>query len=236
MSTPHIAAEPGDFAPAVLLPGDPKRAERMAKQLMPDAKLVTDVRGILGFTGEVNGQPLSIMGTGMGQPSLSIYVNELFMHYGVERAIRVGTCGGLSLDVNVGDVVVAMGAHYEGVLNTYLTPGIHYSAVADYDLVRAAVEAAEGEDGIHVGTVASRDRFYGVPKEENEALAEVGCLGAEMEAGALYGLAAKYGRKALAVLTVSDHILKGTDRDYTAAEREELFQRALKLAVAAAHS
>ncbi|MGV9182636.1 purine-nucleoside phosphorylase [Arcanobacterium canis] len=236
MSTPHIAAEPGDFAPAVLLPGDPKRAERMAKQLMPDAKLVTDVRGILGFTGEVNGQPLSIMGTGMGQPSLSIYVNELFMHYGVERAIRVGTCGGLSLDVNVGDVVVAMGAHYEGVLNTYLTPGIHYSAVADYGLVRAAVEAAEGEDGIHVGTVASRDRFYGVPKEENEALAEVGCLGAEMEAGALYGLAAKYGRKALAVLTVSDHILKGTDRDYTAAEREELFQRALKLAVAAAHS
>lgn len=234
MATPHIGAEPGDFAPAVLMPGDPKRAQRMAEQLMPDARLVTDVRGILGYTGEVNGKPLSIMASGMGQPSLSIYVNELFMHYGVERIIRVGTAGGLSPKVKVGDVVIANGAHYEGVLNTYLTPHTHFSAVASYELVRAAADAAGDDPDVVVAPVVSRDSFYGIDKSINEALAAVGTMGVEMEAGALYGLAAKYDKQALAVLTISDHlVVEGGDMD--AEERESNFQKALKLAVAAAH-
>lgn len=234
MATPHIGAEPGDFAPAVLMPGDPKRAQRMAEQLMPDARLVTDVRGILGYTGEVNGKPLSIMASGMGQPSLSIYVNELFMHYGVERIIRVGTAGGLSPKVKVGDVVIANGAHYEGVLNTYLTPQTHFSAIASYELVRAAADAAGDDPDVVVAPVVSRDSFYGIDKSINEALAAVGTMGVEMEAGALYGLAAKYDKQALAVLTISDHlVVEGGDMD--AEERESNFQKALKLAVAAAH-
>ncbi|MBM7825255.1 purine-nucleoside phosphorylase [Arcanobacterium pluranimalium] len=234
MATPHIGAEKGDFAPAVLMPGDPRRAERMAHLLMDDAKLVTDVRGILGFTGTVNGKPLSIMASGMGQPSLSIYVNELFMHYDVERIIRVGTCGGLSPRVKIGDVVIANGAHYEGVINTYIAPNIHYSAVADYQLVRAAADAAAGDEHVVVGPVVSRDRFYGVDMADNKALADAGTMGVEMEAGALYGLAAQYGKQALAVLTVSDHLFDSS-QDMSAEERESNFQRALKLAVAAAH-
>ncbi|MFC5370275.1 purine-nucleoside phosphorylase [Arcanobacterium bovis] len=234
MATPHIGAEKGDFAPAVLMPGDPRRAERMAHQLMDDAKLVTDVRGILGFTGTVNGKPLSVMASGMGQPSLAIYVNELFMHYDVERIIRVGTCGGLSPRVKVGDVVIANGAHYEGVINTYIAPNIHYSAVADYQLVRAAADAAAGDENVVVAPVVSRDRFYGVDMAENKALADAGTMGVEMEAGALYGLAAQYGKQALAVLTVSDHLFDSS-ADMSAEERENNFQRALKLAVAAAH-
>ncbi len=234
MATPHITAEKGDFASAVIMPGDPKRAERMALQLMPDAKLVTDVRGIKGFTGTVNGKPLSIMASGMGQPSLSIYVNELFMHYGVERIIRVGTCGGLSSKVKVGDVVIANGAHYEGVMNTFFTPNVHYSAIASFELVRAAAAAAGDDPHVKVAPIVSRDRFYGVSEEENLALANMGTLGVEMEAGALYGLADKYDKQALAVLTVSDHLFDGSP-DMTAQERETNFQKALHLALAAAH-
>ena len=171
----------------------------------------------------------------MGQPSLSIYVNELFMHYGVERIIRVGTMGGISPKVKVGDVVIANGAHYEGVLNTLLLQNCHFSAVASYELVRAAADAAGDDPTVRVAPVASRDRFYGVPMSENEALAAVGTMGLEMEAGALYGLAAKYDKQALAILTVSDHLLQGGGEDMTAEERESNFQKALNLAVAAAH-
>lgn len=234
MATPHINAERGDFAPAVLLPGDPKRAERMAQLLMPDAKVVSDVRGIKAFTGEVDGKPLSIMASGMGQPSLSIYVTELFTQFDVQRVIRVGTCGGLSEKVKIGDVVIANGAHYEGVINTHLIPEVHFSAVASFNLVKAAVEAA-GDEPVVVAPVLSMDRFYGVPAPVNEAAARLGTAGVEMEAGALYGLAATYGKEALAVLTVSDHItVKSTDM--SPEERETNFHKALKLAVAAALS
>lgn len=235
MATPHINAEKGDFAPAVLMPGDPKRAQRMAEKLMPAAKVVSDVRGIKAFTGTVDGRPLSIMASGMGQPSLSIYVTELFSEFDVERVIRVGTCGGLSEKVKVGDVVIANGAHYEGIINTHLIPQTHFSAVASHNLVQAAWEAAGGDERVVVAPVISRDRFYEVPAEVDEAAARVGTAGAEMEAGALYGLAALHGKEALAVLTVSDHItIPGSDM--TAEERESNFEQALKLAVAAALS
>ena len=213
MATPHIAAAPGDFAPAVLMPGDPKRAQRIAEILMADARMITDVRGMLGFTGTVNGKPLSVMGSGMGQPSFTIYATELFSQFGVERIIRVGTIGAISPKVEVGDVVVATGAHTDSSMNQLRIPGINFSAVADFHLAQAAYEASltpqAGVDGtVHLGTVISRDHFYFTPQGQTEALAAYGVLGVEMEAAALYGVA----------------------------ERETRFAASLRLAVAAAHS
>ena len=213
MATPHIAAEPGDFAPAVLMPGDPKRARRIAELLMDDARLVTDVRGMLGFTGTTNGRPLSVMGSGMGQPSFTIYATELFSQFGVERIIRVGTAGALSPKVKVGDVIVATGAHTDSSMNQLRIPGVNFCAVADFRLAAAAYEASLFEQGqvggaVHLGTVMSRDHFYFTPEGQTEALA---------------------------VLTVSDHLLDHS-ADMSAAERETRFADSLRLAVAAAHS
>ena len=240
MATPHIAAEPEDFAPAVLMPGDPRRAQRIAKTLMGDARLVTDVRGMLGFTGTVDGRPLSVMGSGMGQPSFTIYATELFSQFGVERIIRVGTAGGISPKVKVGDVIVATGAHTDSSMNQLRIPGVNFSAVADFQLARAAHDASQagraGTGGtVHLGTVISRDHFYFTPKGQTEALATHGVLGVEMEAAALYGVAAEYGKQALAVLTISDHLLDHSG-DMSATERETRFAGSLRLAVAAALS
>lgn len=238
MATPHIAAEPGDFASAVLMPGDPRRAQRIAEGLLDDARLVTDVRGMLGFTGTVDGKPLSVMGSGMGQPSFSIYATELFSQYGVERIIRVGTAGGIGKQVHVGDVVIATGAHTDSAMNQLRIPGVNFSAVADFRLAmaayRAGVEAGMGER-LHTGTIISRDHFYFTPEGQTERLSAYGTLCVEMEAAALYGVAAEFGKRALAVLTISDHLLDHSG-DMTAAERETRFQDSLKLAVAAALS
>ncbi|HZK06274.1 MAG TPA: purine-nucleoside phosphorylase [Actinomycetaceae bacterium] len=235
MATPHIAAEPGDFAPAVLMPGDPKRAERIAHQLMDDARLVNDVRGMLGFTGTHQGRPLSVMGSGMGQPSATIYVTELFRFFGVERVIRVGTTGGIASHVRVGDVIVATGAHTDSSMNQRRIPGINFSAVASFQLAAAAMAApaAQGNDRIHVGTIVSKDHFYFAGPGETEALARYGVLGVDMEAAAMYGVAAEFGKQALTVLTVSDHLMDHSS-DMTAEERETRFSLALELAVAAA--
>lgn len=233
MATPHISAQAGDFAPAVLMPGDPRRAERIANLLFDEPKLVTDVRGMLGFTGTVDGKPLSVMGSGMGQPSIGIYSTELFQFYGVERIIRVGTCGGLPPFVKVGDTVVAMSAHTDSNYNENRIPGVNFAPTASFPLVKAAVEAAGDDDSIHVGTIISRDHFYATPDGQNEDLAAYGVLGVEMESAALFANAAKLGKQALTVLTVSDHLF---DRsiEMTAEERETKFQTALKLALAAA--
>ncbi|MFZ1382393.1 MAG: purine-nucleoside phosphorylase [Scrofimicrobium sp.] len=233
MATPHISAEKGDLAPAVLMPGDPRRAERIAKQLFTDPKLVTDVRGMLGFTGEIEGRPLSVMGSGMGIPSIGIYSYELFSQYDVQRIIRVGTCGGISPKVKVGDTVIGMGAHTDSNYNQVRIPGINYSATAAYSLVSAAANAAGDDPSVFVGPVVSRDHFYLKVPGQTEALAEYGVLGVEMEAAGLYGNASQLGKEALTILTVSDHLLDGS-QDMTAEERETKFQTALKLAVAAA--
>ncbi|MDO5494269.1 MAG: purine-nucleoside phosphorylase [bacterium] len=233
MATPHISAAEGDFAPAVLMPGDPKRAERIAHQLMDDARLVTDVRGMLGFTGTHQGRPLSVMGSGMGQPSAGIYVTELFRFYGVERVIRVGTTGGIAHHVKVGDVIVATGAHTDSGMNAMRIPGIHFSAVASFELAAAAMAAAGEEDRVHVGPIVSKDHFYMVVPGQVDALAAYGVLGVDMEAAAMYAIAAEYGKQALTVLTVSDHLLDGSE-DMSSEERETRFSTALKLAVAAA--
>lgn len=237
MATPHINAEAGQIAPAVLMPGDPKRAERMANQLFDDPKLVNDVRGMLAYTGTYQGHPLTIMGSGMGQPSIGIYSNELFQFFGVERIIRVGTCGGLSAKVHVGDTVIATSAHTDSNFNQDRIPGIFFSAASSFKLVSAAVEASKDaqipENKLHVGTIVSRDHFYGTSTEQNQALASYGVLGVEMESAALFAIAAEHGKEALTVLTVSDHLFSG-EGDMTAQEREELFQNSLKLALAAA--
>lgn len=235
MATPHIAAENGDFAPAVIMPGDPKRAERIAHLLMNDAKMVTDVRGMMGFTGTYEGKPLSVMGSGMGQPSLTIYATELFQSYGVERIIRVGTCGGIHPSITVGDTIVAIGAHTTSTMNALRIPNIHFSAVASWGLLNAAMKKAEADNrtDVHVGTILSEDHFYFKPPHLLEDLRKYGCLGLEMEAAALYGVAAEFGKEALAVLTVSDNLLDPSN-DMSSADRETKFLGALKLAVAAA--
>jgi Purine-nucleoside phosphorylase len=233
MATPHITAERGDFAPAVLMPGDPKRAERMADALLSDVRKVTDVRGIGGYTGLYRGKPLSVMASGMGQPSLAIYATELFSFYDVERIIRVGTMGGLADDANPGDVVIAIGAHTDSSIVDGVVPGIRFSATASWNLLRAAVDAAGDDPRVKVGTVVSRDRFYGNPTEQTKRLAEVGTLGVEMEAAGLYAIAAELGKEALAVLTISDHLFDSS-RDMTAEERETNFSKALHVAASAA--
>lgn len=234
MATPHIRAERGDFAPAVLMPGDPKRAERIAHTLMDDAKLVNDVRGMLGFTGTCNGKPLSVMGSGMGQPSISIYATELFTQYDVERIIRVGTCGGIAPQVKVGDAIIGLGAHTDSAMNSFRLPGVHFSATASYELVRAAADAAPTGKPVHIGSIISRDHFYLPTQVGVQELAKYGVLGVEMEAAALYGVAAEFGKQALTVLTVSDHLIDHS-ADMTAEERETNFHTALEMAVAAAH-
>lgn len=236
MATPHIAAEPGDFATAVLMPGDPKRAQRIAEELLPDARCVTDVRGMLGFTGTLDGKPLSVMGSGMGMASATIYATELYRFYGVERIVRVGTTGGISRTVAVGDVIVATGAHTDSSINQHRLPGLNFSAVASFELAAAAMRAAEGKSGVHVGTVVSKDHFYfASPFADLELYGQYGILGVEMEAAGLFGTAAEFGKQALAVLTVSDHLLDGSS-DMSAAERETRFAGALDLAIAAALS
>lgn len=238
MATPHISANPGDFAPGVLMPGDPKRAGRMADLILDDARVVSDVRGIVGYTGTYNGagdlhgKPLSIMASGMGMPSIGIYSTELYEFYGVERICRVGTAGGISSDVNLGDVVIAVGAHTTSSMNELRIPGTHFSAVADFGMAVRAWTAGAGDPHVVAGAIISADHFYFAIPGQLDAMVAHGVLGVEMEAASLYGIAAQHGLAALSVLTVSDHLCK-PDQVMTSQERETLFEKALGLAVPA---
>lgn len=237
MPTPHNSANPGDFAPAVLMPGDPLRAKHIAQTVLEHPRLLTAVRGNEGYTGTYHGQPLSVMASGMGQPSLTIYATELFRDYGVKRIIRVGTCGAISPSVKVGDVVVALGAHTDSHMNVARFPEIQYAAVASWNLVASAMrEATQLESAgknVHIGTVFSEDHFYFKPEGLIERLARYGTLALEMEAAALYSVANEFGGEALTVLTVSDHLFDHS-ADMSAKERESKFNDALRLALAAA--
>lgn len=233
MVTPHISAQMGDFAPTTLMPGDPKRAERIAEHLFDRPRLISDVRGMLAFTGTVEGRPLSVMGSGMGQPSMAIYATELYKFYGVKRIIRVGTAGGICPNVNVGDTVIATGAHTDSETNLHRIPGVHFAPVATFSLANAAFGASTEKDRLHVGTVFSSDSFYRSWENLFPRLAEYGTLAVEMETAALYAVAAEFGREALTVLTVSDHVLKDSD-DMSPEEREESFKTVLDVALAAA--
>jgi purine-nucleoside phosphorylase len=229
----HIGAADGDIAPVVLMPGDPLRAQWIAETFLDDARCYTEVRGMLGFTGTWHGHPVSVQGSGMGQPSLAIYVHELFTSYDVQSIVRVGSCGALTEKLAIRDVVIASGACTDSSMNRVTFEGLDYAPVADFGLLRAAVEAAESRAlETHVGLVFSGDSFYASRPELTGRMAEHGVLAIEMEASALYTLAAKHGRKALAICTVSDHIVTGEQT--TAVEREQTFGEMIEIALTAA--
>jgi purine-nucleoside phosphorylase len=232
MST-HIGAAAGDVAPVVLLPGDPLRARWIAETFLDDVRCYSEVRGMLGFTGTWEGRPVSVQGSGMGQPSLAIYVHELFTEYDVQSVIRVGSCGALTERLALRDVVVASGACTDSSMNRITFHGLDYAPVADFGLLRGAVEAAEhrGTD-VHVGLLFSGDSFYASRPELTALMVDHGVLAVEMEASALYTLAARHRRRALAICTVSDHIVTGEAT--SAAEREQTFGEMVEIALGAA--
>ncbi len=232
MST-HLGASSGEIAPVVLLPGDPLRARWIAETFLDDARCYTEVRGMLGFTGTWQGRPVSVQGSGMGQPSLAIYAHELFTAYDVQTVVRVGSCGALTERLAIRDVVIGSGACTDSAMNRITFEGLDYAPVADFGLLRGAVDAAEarGTD-VHVGLLFSIDSFYAARPELAARMADYGVLAVEMEASALYTLAAKHGRRALAICTVSDHIVTGEET--TVAEREQTFGEMVEIALAAA--
>lgn len=236
MST-HIGAAEEQIAPTVLLPGDPLRARWIAETFLDGAECYTEVRGMLGYTGTWQGWRVSVQGSGMGQPSMAIYVNELFSEYDVQRIVRVGSCGALTTDLALRDIVLASGACTDSSMNRYRFLGLDYAPVADFALLRAAYDAAAARDDVtaHVGLIHSSDSFYNPRAAElTKPLVDHGVLAVEMEASALYTLAASYRRKALAICTVSDHLVTGEET--TAAEREQTFGAMVEIALAAALS
>lgn len=233
MST-HIGAARGEIAPTVLLPGDPLRARWIAETFLDDATCYSEVRGMYGFTGTWEGRPVSVQGSGMGQPSMAIYVNELFSEYDVQSIVRVGSCGALTEKLALRDVVLASGACTDSSMNRFRFHGIDYAPVADFGLLRAAYDEAAARAGVatHVGLIYSSDSFYSPRTELVQPLVDHGVLAVEMEASALYTLAASYGRRALAICTVSDHIVTGEQT--SAQEREQTFGAMVEIALRAA--
>jgi purine-nucleoside phosphorylase len=231
MST-HIAAAPGQVAPHVLMPGDPLRARWIAQTFLEDATCYSEVRGMYGYTGTWQGRPVSVQGSGMGLPSISIYLNELFTDYDVQAVTRVGSCGALTEELALRDMVIASGACTDSSMNRLRFEGFDYAPVADFELLRRAHAAAQQHPvTTKVGLLLSSDSFYHPRPELTSRMAEYGVLAIEMEASALYTLAAKYRRQALAICTVSDHILTGEET--TSTERQETFGHMVEVALAA---
>ena len=230
MSTPHIAANKGDFAKTVLMPGDPLRAKFIAENFLEDAVLVNNVRGVNGYTGYYKGKRVSVMASGMGQPSIGIYSYELFNFYDVKTVIRIGSCGSFHEDLHVRDIVIAMGACTNGnYAMQYKLPGT-YAPIADFDLVRRAVEICEEKGARYkVGNIFSSDIFY---DESNSGMewAKMGVLGVEMESAALYCNAARAGKKALCICTVSDSFIH-PEENTTAEERQNSFTKMMEIAL-----
>ena len=235
MSTPHINAEKGDFAKTVLMPGDPYRAEFIAKNFLDNARLVNDVRAVRGYTGTYKGAPVSVMASGMGMPSIGIYSYELFNFFDVDNIIRIGSAGSYSENVKLRDIVIAEGActdsNYTGQFGL---PGT-FAPIADFGILRKTVETAE-KTGLryHVGNILSSDRFYGdnslpAAMRPPECWAKMGVLCVEMEAAALFMNAAVAGKHAAAVLTISDSLITGEKT--TAEERQNSFTDMMKLAL-----
>lgn len=230
MST-HIGAEPGQIAPRVLLPGDPLRAKWIAETFLEDATCYSTVRNMLGFTGRYQGVEVSVQGTGMGMPSASIYTHELITAYGARTLIRVGSCGSLAESLGLRDVIAAIGASTDSAMNRMRFDGlIDYAPVADFGLLRAAVDAAESRGiGMRVGPVLAADAFYNVRPDLYQALADYGVLAVEMETAALYTIAAQFGARALTILTVSDIISSG--EHLPAQDREQSFGQMVEIAL-----
>jgi purine-nucleoside phosphorylase len=228
MPTPHLSAPDGAFAETVLMPGDPLRARYIAETFLDGAELVTSVRAMEGWTGSYAGRPVSVQGSGMGVPSISIYATELVRHYGVRRIVRVGSCGAIRADLALRDVVVASGAGTDSAVNRLRLQGRDLPAVADFELLRAVVERAEAAgDPVRVGTVFTADLFYEPNPEVFDLLRRYGFLAVEMEAAGLYGVAAEHGVAALTVCTVSDHLV--TEERLSVDERRQGFDAMIRL-------
>ena len=233
--TIHIGAKPGEIAETVLLPGDPYRAKWAAENFLEDARLVNEVRGMLGFTGSWKGNRVSIQGSGMGMPSLSIYANELMKDYDAQTLIRIGSCGAMQENIGLRDVIIAMTASTVSSPSRTILRDVNFAPCADFGLLEAAVGAARGRDvGVHVGGIYSSDTFYDERPDLNEQMVRHGILGVEMEAAELYTLAARHGRRALAVLTVSDHLMTG--EALPSGQREQSFGDMIEIALEAAFS
>lgn len=233
MPTPHISAAKGDIAETVLLPGDPYRAKWAAETFLDDPKLVNEVRGMFGFTGTYKGNPVTIHGSGMGMPSLSIYANELITEYGAKTLIRIGSCGAMQTDINVRDVIIGMSATTLSTPSRGIFKEINFAPCADYGLLEKAVTAARAKGTpTHVGNIYSADVFYDERPDLNEIMIRHGILGVEMEAAELYNLAARHSVRALAVLTVSDHLI--THEALPSSERESSFGDMVEIALQAA--
>ena len=230
MSTPHNSADKGDFAKTVLMPGDPLRAEFIAKTYLKNPILVNNVRGIQGYTGEYKGKKVSVMASGMGMPSIGIYSYELYNFYDVENIIRIGSAGGLTSEVKIRDIVFGMGACTDSsFVNQYGLPG-NFSPIADFELLNTAVNNAKQlQVDYHVGNIVTSDVFYCNDSTVNKKWSEMGVLAVEMETAALYMTAARCKRKALAILTVSDNLV--TKEETTAQERQNSFTQMIDIAL-----
>lgn len=233
MPTPHISAAKGDIAETVLLPGDPYRAKWAAETFLDNPRLINEVRGMLGFTGTYKGNPVTIHGSGMGMPSLSIYANELITEYGAKTLIRIGSCGGMQTAINVRDVIIAMTATTLSTPSRGIMKELNFAPCADYGLLGKAVAAARVKGTpTHVGGIYSSDVFYDERPDLTEQMTRHGIMGVEMEAAELYILAARHGCRALAVLTVSDHLLTG--EALPSQDREKSFGDMVEIALEAA--
>ena len=228
----HIGAKPGDISDIVLLPGDPYRARWAANKFLKNTRLVNDVRGMLGFTGEYKGRLVTIQGSGMGMPSLSIYVNELIQNYGVKTLIRIGSCGAMQPFIRVRDIIFAMSASNTNTPSSTIFKEFNFSAIADFNLLSTAVRLAKNKKiAHHVGGIYSSDIFYDERPDLNEQIERHGVLAVEMEAAELYNLAARYSCRALAVLTVSDHLKTG--ETLASSDREKSFDDMIEIALLA---
>lgn len=228
--TPHINAKPGDFGKTVLMPGDPLRAKFIAENFLENPVLVNNVRGVQGYTGTYKGTKVSVMASGMGMPSIGIYSWELYNVFGVENILRVGSTGSLSKDIKIRDIVFGMGASTNSnYARQFQLPGT-FAPIADYDLLSTAINCAkEVGANFHVGNILSSDTFYDAQADANEKWQKMGIMAIEMEAAALYMNAAAAGKRALAILTVSDNIVTGEET--TAEERQNSFTQMMQVAL-----
>lgn len=228
----HINAEQGDIAPTVLLPGDPMRAKFVAEEYFDNPRCYNHVRGMLGYTGSYKGVPVSVQGSGMGQPSLAIYVNELIRDYGVKTLIRIGSCGAMQAELDLRDMILAMSASTDSAVNQRIFPG-DYAPCADFGLLLAAYTQANRMGvKVRVGPILSSDSFYQEDPESWKIWAGYGVLAVEMESNALYSLAAKNGVRALSILTVSDSLVCGSTTHWE--ERERTFTNMVECALSLA--
>ncbi|MBR0051438.1 MAG: purine-nucleoside phosphorylase [Firmicutes bacterium] len=230
MATPHNTAEKGDFAKTVLMPGDPLRAKYIAEHYIENPKLVNNVRGVQGYTGTYKGVPVSVMASGMGMPSMAIYSYELFNFYGVENILRVGSAGAVSMELKVRDIVLGQGACTSSSMQDNFGVNGHFAPIGSWDLLKCAADICEERKlRYKAGNLISSDIFYNDDTSFNQPFINLGALAVEMEAAALYMNAARAGKRALAICTISDHILTGEAT--SAEERQNTFNEMMELAL-----